>query len=78
MANEKWEYCKVITNAWGAYVHMESKKNCRQLDGFDATYKDLQALNVMGAEGWELVSVAPWGQNSMFINAYMKRRVVDA
>jgi hypothetical protein len=56
---------------------MESKKNCRQLDGFDATYKDLQALNVMGAEGWELVSVAPWGQNSMFINAYMKRRVVE-
>lgn len=74
--SEKWEYCKVRYSADGAWVYIGNSSGFTQRKGYKASgeYKDLEALNELGREGWELVSMVQVGQ-LMYIIAYLKRRL---
>ncbi len=77
---DKWEYCKVHYSgaALGslAYVYLEAQTGFVKKKGYDASeeFKDLQALNQLGREGWELVSTTQYGQAGVFAH-FLKRRL---
>lgn len=79
---DKWEYCKVhyISSYVGtsAYVYLEAQTGFVKKKGYEASdeFKDLQALNQLGREGWELVSTTQYalGANGIFAH-FLKRRL---
>ena len=81
---DKWEYCKVHYDSGFvgtfAYVYLEAQTGFVKKKGYEASdeFKDLQALNQLGREGWELVSTVPLSQHPSSTNsfiAHLKRRL---
>ncbi|MCX6017924.1 MAG: DUF4177 domain-containing protein [Chloroflexi bacterium] len=63
-----------------AYVYLEAQTGFVKKKGYEASdeFKDLQALNQLGREGWELVSTVPLSQHPSSTNsfiAHLKRRL---
>ena len=77
---DKWEYCKVhyssVALGSTAYVYLEAQTGFVKKKGYDASdeFKDLQALNQLGREGWELVSTTQHVQGVSFAH-FLKRRL---
>lgn len=80
---DKWEYCKVHYTCGirtFAYVYLEAQTGFVMKKDYEASneFKDLQALNQLGREGWELVSTTPLNQPTQLIFTiayYLKRRL---
>ena len=72
MTRVRWEYCTVnkITggNGWKAQV-----MNGTNSQTVESDYTGMLAVNRLGADGWELVSVIPHTENSVSAEYFLKR-----